>query len=457
MSTNSAVPSYAEFIRFKSQGDDAGGFEPTWMPDFLFDFQRHLVDWNLTRGRTATFADCGLGKTPMQLVWGENVVRHTNRPVLIVAPLAVSPQTVREGEKFGIDCQRSSDGKPRPNITITNYERLHHFNPDDFSGVVCDESSAIKHFSGMTQKLVTEFMARVPYRLLCTATAAPNDFIELGTSSEALGQMGRMDMLSHFFKNDENSLHPIWWGARWRLKGHAKDLFWRWVCSWARAMRKPSDLGFDDGRFVLPPLETVEHVMESAEPLPGFLFKVQARTLQEQRAERRQTIRSRCEKVAELCDGRERSVIWCHLNEEGDLLEKIVPGAVQVSGADSDEVKEERFLAFSDGQIRALVTKPQIGAFGMNWQHCAHMTFFPSHSFEQFYQGVRRCWRFGQESPVRVDVITTEGEQGVLKNLQRKAAAADEMFSRLVAEMNNEERIERVSRHTTKEEVPAWL
>ena len=450
--------SYSEFLETKSQFDTDVGFEPTWVPDFLFDFQRELVSWAVRKGRGLILADCGLGKTPIQLVWAENVIRKTNKPVLILAPLAVGPQTVREGEKFAIECSRSLDGKVQPNITVTNYERLHYFDPDDYAGVVCDESSAIKHFSGSRQREVTEFMRTIPYRLLCTATAAPNDYIELGTSSEALGQLGRMDMLSTFFKNDENSNHPIWWGARWRFKQHAELMFWRWVCSWTRAARSPSDLGFANGAFELPPLSVSETVVKASRPLDGMLFQLPAISLDEQRQERRQTITERCAKAAEMVDHDRPAVIWCHLNDEADLIERLVPDAKQVAGRHTDEEKEETFLAFSGGDLRVLVTKPKIGAFGLNWQHCAHEVFFPSHSFEQYYQGVRRCWRFGQENPVHVDIITTEGELGVLKNLQRKAEAADKMFDRIVAEMYNATHIDRsTARPDVTTEVPAWL
>lgn len=448
---------YAAFVERKSQLGNLSGFEPLWLPDFLFDFQSSLVEWAVRKGRAAIFADCGLGKTPMQLVWAENVVRKTNRPVLVIAPLSVSAQTVREANKFGIEVARSTDGRVLEKIVITNYERLHHFDPADFEGVVCDESSAIKHFAGERQKTVTEFMKKIPYRLLCTATAAPNDYIELGTSAEALGELGRMDMLSMFFKNDENSLRPIWWGARWRFKQHAERQFWRWVCSWARAARKPYDLGFDDGRFVLPPLNLRETVIKNHSPLNGFLFPMQAIHLDEQRDERRMTIEARCEKVAEQVNGHHPAVAWCHLNDEADMLVRLIPDAEQVKGSDPDERKEELFEAFSNEQLRVLVTKPRIGAFGMNWQHCAHMTFFPSHSFEQFYQGVRRCWRFGQTRPVQVDIVTTEGELGVLKNLERKAAAADKMFDELVRQMHDALAVQSLKLRETATQVPQWL
>jgi hypothetical protein len=460
------IKPYSDFLRGKEQFGEDSGFEPMWMPDFLFDFQRALVEWATRKGRAAIFADCGMGKTPMQLVWAENVARFTGGRVLIVTPLAVGAQTVREAEKFGIEAHRSLDGKPAPSgLTVTNYERLHHFTATDFAGVVCDESSILKNFDGVRRGIVTEFLRTRPYRLLCTATAAPNDHVELGTAAEALGAMGYVDMLNRFFKNEQNTSDvKVKWrtqggGTRqlWRFKKHAEIPFWRWVCSWARALRRPSDLGFDDGRFVLPPLIERDHVVETSKRLPGELFPITATTLYEQRQERRMTIDERCGRVAELVNGNSSAVVWCHLNDESALLERLIPGAVQVSGADSDERKESIFLDFADRQIRVLVTKPRIGAFGLNWQHCSHMTFFPSHSFEQYYQGVRRCWRFGQENPVTVDVVTTEGERKVLENLQRKATAADAMFSHLVAHMNDALRISGGNIYDKLEERPSWL
>lgn len=453
---------YAEFLNQKSQSGSVDGFKPLWMPDFLFDFQQSMVDWAIRKGKSALFEDCGLGKTPQQLVWAENVIRHTNKPVLILTPLAVSLQTVREAEKFDVDCQRSNDGTVHPNITVTNYERLHYFNANDFAGVVCDESSILKSFDGATRKAVTDFMRKVPHRLLATATAAPNDYIELGTSSEALGELGHMDMLNRFFKNDNNnSAVGRMYGeaVKWRFKGHAERPFWQWVASWARAIRKPEDLGFPNGEFNLPPLEENQHVVTASTPPTDKLFEVDAQNLQEQREERRRTIRERCEKVAELVNHTNKPFLsWCHLNDEGDLLEKLIPDALQISGKHSDDVKEERFLAFINGQVRGLITKPKIGAWGLNMQHCAHTTFFPSHSYEQYYQGVRRFWRFGQINPVKVDIVMSRGERLVMANLLRKAQAADKMFSMLVEYMNDAIRIDRNLLHfTQKEALPAWL
>lgn len=453
--------SYLEFLDRKVHAGADAGIDPLWMPDFLFDFQGTLTEWSLRKGRGALFADCGMGKTPMQLVWAENIARHTNGRVLILTPLAVAAQTVAEGEKFGVEVRRSIDGTAHAGVTVTNYERLHHFDPADFSAVVCDESSILKSFDGVRRGEITTFMRKVPYRLLATATAAPNDFTELGTSSEALGYLGHMDMLNRFFKNDQNNSATgrgyLGKANAWRFKGHAEQPFWRWVCSWARAIRRPSDLGFDDGAFVLPPLTTREHVVGTSRPADGMLFALPAATLQEQREERRRTIAERCERVAELVDHGDPALVWCHLNDEGNALERMIPGAVQVSGTDSDDDKEAKLLAFQRGDVRVLVTKPVIGAWGLNFQHCAHVTFFPSHSFEQFYQAVRRCWRFGQTREVVVDVVTTEGETGVLANLQRKAEQADRMFTNLVQEMTREVAIERVNPFTQMEQVPAWL
>ena len=452
---------YQEFLQAKAQLEGDHGFAPVWVPDFLFDFQAAMVEWACRKGRAALFEDCGLGKTIQELVWSENVHRHSNRNVLLLTPLAVTHQIAMEAEKFGISAKVSRDGKVHRGITVTNYEKLHLFDPADFAGIACDESSILKSYDGATKAAITAFARKLPYRLLATATAAPNDFTELGTSSEALGYLGHMDMLGRFFKNDlNNSATGRMRGEviKWRLKGHAELPFWRWVCSWARAVRRPSDLGFDDSRFVLPPLIEQEHEVQANTLAEGMLFALPAAGLKEQREERRRTLHERCEKVASLVNHTgQPALVWCHLNDEGDALQKLIPDAIQVSGKDSDEAKEEKLLAFADGKARVLITKPIIGAWGLNYQHCNHVTFFPSHSFEQYYQAVRRCWRFGQRRPVTVDIVTTEGEKGVLANLQRKAAQADCMFSNLVAEMNTAMAISRASQFNKKQEVPQWL
>lgn len=453
---------YDDFLSSKSQVDHGSGFSPVWSPSFLFDFQTSLVGWALEKGKAAIFADCGMGKTPMQLVWSENVVRKTGKPVLILTPLAVSGQTVDESRKFDIEAHRSI-GEVTRGIHVTNYEKLHHFNPRDFAGVVCDESSILKGFDGVTRSRVTEFMRTIPYRLLLTATAAPNDFIELGTSSEALGYLGHMDMLARFFKNDlgNSTATGGGWsqgGPTWRFRGHAEQPFWRWVASWARALRRPSDLGFSDARFVLPPLVEREQVVKSIKPREGFLFAMAAHGLIEQRDERKRTINERCERVSSIVNATtEPAVCWCHLNAEGDALERAIPDAVQVSGTDTDDEKEAKFARFSAGETRVMVIKPVIGAWGLNWQHCAHQTVFAGYSFEQYYQGIRRSWRFGQKRPVTIDHIISDGEIEVLANRKRKAAQSDQMFSELVAHMRDGMDIGRNGYGTKETEVPSWL
>ena len=452
---------YAEFLDAKTHDTSTAGFAPTFLPDWMFDYQRALTEWAVLQGRAAMFADCGLGKTPMALVWAENVVRQTGGNVLILTPLAVGAQFVSEAEKFGIRATRSQDGRVSPGITITNYERLHLFNAQDFAGVVCDESSILKNFDGARRSEITQFLRKRPYRLLATATAAPNDFTELGTSSEALGYLGHMDMLNKFFRNDLNNSATGRIGGKsiqWRFKGHAERAFWRWVCSWARAMRQPSDIGFANGQNMLPELVERQHTVQSSTLAEGMLFALPAVGLKEQRDERKRTIPERCAYAASLVNAHtEAATVWCHLNEESALLARLIPDAVEVSGDDSDDEKERKLLAFQRGDVRVLVTKPKIGAWGLNFQHCAHMVTFPSHSFEQYYQSVRRQWRFGQTRPVVVDVVSSEGEREVLKNLQRKQVNATEMFTRLVGEMTAAMSIHRPARPTTTIEVPSWL
>lgn len=452
---------YLRFLEGKTHSQGSFGFDPTFVPDILFDFQKELVSWSTMKGRASIFADCGLGKTFIQLAWAQNVAEKTNGRVLILTPLAVGPQTVIESRKIGVEATRCMNGKlPSSKVVVTNYERLHYFDPSDFEGCVCDESSILKNFDGATRDAITRFMRKLPYRLLCTATAAPNDFIELGSSSEALGYMGYMDMLNRFFKKNQQTLSrkDENRSGLYRFRGHAERDFWRWVCSWSRAIRRPSDMGFSDDGFDLPPLTTKQHIVTASTPNPDFLFDLPANGLQEQRAERSRSVPDRCQKAAEIINSHDRpSVAWCYLNKESDLLRKMIPDSVEVKGSDPDEKKEESFLAFASGDIRVIVTKPTIAGMGLNWQHCSHQTFFPSHSFEQWYQSIRRCWRFGQKKEVEVDVITSEGEANVLSNLRRKSLAADRMFSKLVALMNNELHIKRNDNNTTETEIPTWL
>lgn len=782
---------YSEFLHRKSQIGMQSGFEPLWMPDFLKPFQRSLVEWAVRKGRAAILADCGLGKGPMQLVWAENAVRHTNKPALIVTPLAVSYQMVREAEKFGIEAARSSDGKPMKNIAVTNYERLDKFDPSDYSAVSLDECfppdtlvdtpsgrkpikdvkagdtifnaagedyvvatrkkqinrairvfagtsgftcsenhlcltvhgwrcakdlrtgdylvetetamrlvrndlstgirfsgfatllrsillsemaneyagtqsesshhrnvpkspcqaqglatiydarttrnysrktspsepirgrfdtredfqtiarnwslsqntwrqrqasnratevamgsfgsrmvagipresrqktcrlpdelqigfskqenenwdriertqtpfpqstihrpeessnagiirvdrveflelgnpkldcyrdengdvyfydiqaarhpsfsvnellvhncSIVKHWSGATQKAVTRFLSKIPYRLACTATPAPNDYIEMGTLSEALGELTHSDMLATFFRqisDDEKrkrataddiihskrlSWRVIQSMGQWALKSHAFEPFWKWVSSWSRACRKPSDLGpFDDTEFVLPPLNRRDHIVVPRTPPEGYLFTIPAFGLNQERAERRRTLEERSELVAKLTEKSDSAVVWCQLNPEGDRLEKDIAGAVQVKGSQSTDEKEELILAFLSGQARVMVTKPKIAGLGLNMQHCAHVVTFVDHSFEKFYQCVRRCWRFGQQRPVTLDVIATEGEVNVKKNMERKEALSSQMFDSVIRFMNDVNTI-KSAEATLETERPSWL
>lgn len=472
---------YEAFLDAKTHSKNDHGFDPVWIPDKLFDFQRALLEWATRKGRAAIFADCGLGKTFMQLAWAENVARKTGGRVLILTPLAVSFQTVSEGEKIGVEVAHRREGmKDGDRIVVTNYERLHYFNPSDFVGVVCDESSIMKHYTGATQKNVTRFMTKLPYRLLCTATAAPNDYVELGTSSEALGELSNSEMLTRFFRyrdnkgqaqdareNDFFELAESYYGklsfrvsqtiGQWRLKKHAIVPFWQWVSSWARACRKPSDMGFCDDGFILPPLRERQHIIKPETPPDGFLFCMPAFGLAEEREERKRTLLERCEFAAHLVAHDRPAVVWCHSNAEGDLLEELIPGARQVAGRTPDDEKEDIYRDFAAGNIRALVIKPKIGAWGLNWQHCAHVVTFASHSYEQYYQSVRRCWRFGQQNPVTVDVIATDGEERVIENMQRKADQANTMFEMLVSEMNNARHESADNAHTNNQEVPSWL
>lgn len=452
---------YERFIDSKTQLVGKFGFDPIELPRVLFPFQRDLVVWALQKGRGAIFADCGMGKTLIQLVWADNVCRYTSGRVLILTPLAVSIQTKAEADHFMIDADRSRRGeKIAAPIIITNYEQLEHFNPTDFVGCVCDESSILKNFNGKTREAITRFMMKMKYRLLCTATPSPNDYTELGTSSEALGHTGFIDMLGMFFRNEQGNVATgrQWGGAvKWRFKKHGEQSFWRWVCSWSRSARQPSDLGHDNDEFVLPALTERETIIKASRPRDGMLFDLPASTIQELHEERRRTIPERIEAVRAVTTTDKPSVVWCHLNDESNLAEQIIEDAVQVSGRDKDITKEEKLMAFARGDIRVLVTKPRIGGFGMNWQHCAHMTFFPSHSYEQYYQAVRRCWRFGQRSDVAVDIISSEGEAGALASLSRKAAAADKMFSNLVQYMRDYQTAKKTLQFTKELEVPSWL
>lgn len=422
----------------------------TEIPDLsphLFPFQRDIVTWALKRGRAAIFADCGMGKTLMQLEWA----RHIPGDVLILAPLAVAKQTVHEGEKFGITVRYCrSQAQVQPGITIANYEMLEHFDPEKFTGIVLDESSILKSYDGKTRTLIINSFERTPFRLACTATPAPNDYMELGNHSEFLSIMSRVEMLSMFFVHDGGETQV------WRLKGHAQDDFWRWLASWSVMIRKPSDLGYPDDGFALPECVMHEHVLRLERATAGQLFPMEAITLQERIGARRDSITERVAECSALVNAsNEPWVIWCNLNTESAALTKAIPDAVEVKGSDSVEHKERALTAFSEGTARVIVTKPSIAGFGLNWQHCANVAFVGlSDSWEQFYQAVRRCWRFGQENTVNVHLIVSDAEGAVLKNIKEKERAAGEMAANIVEHMRTEMRanIKGAKRMTTEYE-----
>lgn len=423
---------YQEFLRRKRFSPVACGHEPVTTNDMLFDFQRDLFRWSVRKGRAALFCDCGMGKTPMQLAWAHDVHKHTGGNVLILAPLSVAKQTMQEGGKFGVDvqvCERQQD--VRPGVSITNYEKLHHFDPAAFSGVVLDESSIIKHHTSKTRDALIDAFQRTPYRLACTATPAPNDYMEIGNHAEFLGIMSRSEMLSMFFIHDGGDT------AKWRLKGHGKRKFWEWVCTWAVMLRKPSDLGYPDCNFTLPPINYHHHVIDQDGPQNGYLFAMPASTLAERRSARKDSLEDRCRMAADLVNGSDGPwLVWCDLNAESELLTRMINGAVEVKGADSEHHKEKSLIDFAAGKLRALVSKPSIAGFGMNFQACHKMAFVGlSDSFESYYQAVRRCYRFGQQHPVDVHVITHESEGNVVENIKRKEADALAMAESMVLNM----------------------
>lgn len=460
--------SYEDFVAKKLTHAAPQGFKRVpALTKALFPHQRDIVGWALRRGRAAVFLDTGLGKTLVQLEWARCVNEKASGLVLILAPLAVAQQTQREAERFGIDARVVSGDEEidGPAVYITNYQKLHKFTPSAFDGVVLDESSILKDYTSATRNQLNEAFARTPYKLCCTATPAPNDFTELGNHAQFLGIRTREEMLAEYFVHDGGSTQD------WRIKGHAEEHFWRWVSTWAVVVRKPSDLGYDDGSFALPPLEIHEHIV----PLPpefarraGMLFVEDAESLSEQREVRRLTIPDRVRAVAELvaAEPDEQWLIWCELNDEGDALTAAIPGAVQVAGNDDDKDKEARMLGFADSSVRVLVTKPKIAGFGMNWQGAARMAFVGvSHSFEQFYQAVRREWRFGQTRPVHVHIVATEADRVVLDNLKRKERDARRMaestmthMAKLSREAVSSARNERKDyKPRTEMRVPAWL
>lgn len=439
---------YNEFLEAKKHSSINYGIDYDFMPDKMFDFQKYVAEYAIKKGRCAVFLDTGLGKTIIELTVAKNYIHKTNKPVLIITPLAVAFQFIREAEKFGIDdVMYSKDGRYKTKIVICNYERLDKFNHNDFDCVILDESSILKNFDGAIRNQVTTFLKKVKYRYLFTATPSPNDFIELGTSSEALGYMGYTDMLTKFFTNNEDTIKPQNIGTQWRLKGHAKDDFFKWVSSWSVSMRKPSDLGYSDDLFVLPKLNINYHPVKNEKNMvingQIMLFNNIARRLTEVREEQRCTIENRCEKAVYLTNEHDISVYWCNLNDEGDLLEKMDPSAVQIKGSMNLDKKEEILIAFYNQEIKKIITKPKMTAFGLNWQHCNHTVYFPTFSYEQYYQAVRRFWRFGQKKEVNVDMVYSDGQKRVLDSLLAKTEKANELFSKLNSSINTDYNIKK--------------
>jgi len=428
---------YAKFLAAKAISDPMTGLSSIpELPACLFPHQRDITTWALRRGRAALFAGTGLGKSLMELSWAQAVTQETGKDILHLAPLAVSAQMAREADKFGIVARvvtKQSDCEPGTNIT--NYQKLDHFDLSQFGGVILDESSILKSTDGHYRTKLIEACQQIPFRLAATATPAPNDFMELGNHAEFLGIMKYTDMLATFFTHDGGDT------AKWRLKGHAENEFWKWMASWAVMLRKPSDLGYSNEGYDLPPLQFVQH-MVSVDYAPnietGMLFPMQAETLQERISARRATVADRCELAASVTPTDKPFVWWCNLNAESELLTKLIPGAVETKGSDSDDVKERKLRDFSEGRTRVLVTKAGVAGFGMNWQHCADTGFVGlNDSFEQFYQAVRRFWRFGQTKPVNCHIIASELEGATVSNIRRKEADADRMAAAMVMHMAN--------------------
>lgn len=451
---------YQEFLESKKHSTGMYGIDPLWLPEILFYFQKYVAGYTIKKGRCAGFLDTGTGKTLIELVIAVNYVRHSNKPVLIITPLAVAFQFITEAEKFGIDdIEYSKDGKYTKKIVIANYERLHYFTPADFDCVILDESSILKNFDGAIRGHITSFLKKVKYRYLFTATPSPNDFIELGTSSEALGYLGYTDMLTRFFTNNEDTVSPMNIGTEWVLKGHAKENFFKWVSGWSISMRKPSDLGFSDEKFILPKLIVNQHSVKNEKNLVVNgqiqLFNQVAKRLTEIKEENKLTVEARCEKAVELSANHKTSVYWCNLNREGDLLKSLDNNTYQIKGSMDIDEKEELLLAFFKGDIQKLITKPKMTAFGLNWQHCNHTVFFPTFSWEQYYQALRRFYRFGQTKDVIVDLVYSDGQKRVMDSLLAKGDKANTLFEKLNSTLNSSLNIE--SKQFNKQiNLPKW-
>lgn len=424
---------YADFVSRKlALVQPSGIAKPSELHPSLFPHQKALVRWSLSRGRSAIFADTGLGKARMSLAWAKGVHEYTNRPVLMLEPPAVGWQMAKEGAAIGIDVNVCRDGADvREGINVTNYERLHRFNPSDFSGVVLGESSCIKHHDAKTFRALTDAFSRTEFKLPESATPAPNDWTELGTHAEFLGICSRQEMLAEYFTHDGGDT------SVWRLKGHAREQFWRWVSSWGAMVRKPSDLGFDDSAYILPALHLHEHHVEVDMPTNGMLFAMEAQTLSERREARRMSMEDRVRECVKRVNAEpgEAWVVWCDLNDESDMLTKAIDGAIEVRGSMDLEDKEDRLRAFSEGKARVIVTKPSIAGHGLNWQHSARMAFVGvTDSYEAYYQAVRRIWRFGQQRECHVHIFASKAEGAIVANLKRKEREAAQMAEALSAE-----------------------
>lgn len=458
---------YQEFLKSKQHSSIDYGIKCSYLNKNLFDFQIYIVEYAVRKGRCAIFLDTGLGKTLIELTIAQNYIQDTNKPVLIITPLAVANQFLIEAEKFGIpDVEHTKDGKFTKKIILINYERLHYLTPDNFDCVILDESSILKNFDGAIKQQVTNFLRKVKYRFLATATPSPNDYIELGTSSEALGYLGYMDMLSRFFKNNQNNVAKLSQiakarqGEEWYLKPHAENDFWKWVSSWSVSAKKPSDLGFADEKFILPKLHEIETIIRNKNPLTingqMKLFAMPAMGFKEIKQEAKSTIRERCEIAIEKALNHDVSVYWCNLNDEADALLELDRNAVEVRGNMDIDKKEDILLNFSTGQIKKLVTKTSITAFGLNWQHCNHTTYFPTYSYEQYYQAIRRFWRFGQKRDVIVDLILSDGQEKIMQSLLIKKDKAISMFEKLAQHSNQNFKI--IQKEFNKETIlPAFI
>ena len=458
---------YIQFIHSKEIASISAGFETdksTYNAN-LFDWQRDIVHWALRKGRACLFEDCGLGKTLQQLCFAEEVVKHTGKPVIIVAPLAVASQTQREGVKFGITvniCRTQEDVKD--GINITNYEMIHHFDESSFSGVVLDESSILKNSTGTIRTALIEKFKCTPFRLCCTATPAPNDFMEIGNHAEFLGIMSETEMLATYFVHDGKNT------SKWRLKGHAKDKFFEWIASWACCMTSPADLGYKDSGYNLPPLVVHEIQTESEDITLAdgqmCFFAPTVESLAERREARKESISKRVQKAKEIAESVDTALIWCDYNDESDAIAKSVKDIVEIKGADTDEHKKKSMIGFASGEIKRLVSKPKIAGLGMNWQNCNTVIFCGlSDSFESYYQAVRRCWRFGQEKQVDVYIIISDKEESVKKNIERKQADAAKLTAELVkhtkdileSEIKGTVRITESYQAIDKMIIPEWL